>query len=93
MANCPVCGGRVPLGGGRTVKNAQSMLAMAEALTTRLKPGVEGAEARAFVDRGRHLADNLHNYGHKYSMVNPDWAAAGLWMNQATMHARNIGAL
>jgi hypothetical protein len=80
---CPECGQRVPFGGGRTVENAHLMYDLVRALGPRLKPGEEGAEARRFLEQGRRLADSLHEYGHKQSMVNPDWHAAGLWTKEA----------
>ncbi|MGH2817394.1 MAG: hypothetical protein ACRDJS_02895 [Actinomycetota bacterium] len=58
-------------------------------MTPRLKSGEEGAEAGRFLERGKRLADSLHAYGHKQSMVNPDWQAAGLWTNEA----RRIAAM
>lgn len=93
MATCPECGDRVPFGGGRTVKNAHLMFELERALRGRLKPGEEGEKASEFCNEGRRLAKRLHDYGHKYSMVNPDWAAAGLWTQQARIMARNIGVL
>jgi hypothetical protein len=32
------------------------------------------------IGAGEH---SLHNYAHRYSMVNPDWQEARLWMRQA----------
>lgn len=87
MATCPECGGSAPLGGGKTVKNAHLIYQLARELEARLKPGEEGEQARRFVQEGFALADSLHAYGHKQSMVNPDWQAAGLWTRQAKVHA------
>lgn len=86
--NCSVCGRAVPFGGGRTVKNAEQMYSLVNVLGARLKPGSEGAEAHRFVEEGKRLADQLHAFGHKDSVVNPDWGAAGLW----TRHASSIEA-
>jgi hypothetical protein len=91
MSPCPECGDKVPFGGGRTVRNAHSMFEMARALSRQIKPGEEGQGARDFVDRGNALAHDLHAYGHKQSMVNPDWQAAGLWMRGASALAREFG--
>jgi hypothetical protein len=73
----------VPFGGGRTVENAHLMYGLVRALAARLKSGEEGAEARRFLEQGKRLADSLHAYGHKHSMVNADWQAAGVWTNEA----------
>jgi hypothetical protein len=80
---CPVCGERVPLGGGKTVQNAHLMYSLASSLAERIKPGEEGAAARKFLDNGRALADSLHNYAHRRTTVNPDWESAGLWTREA----------
>jgi hypothetical protein len=90
MAICPECGDRVPFGGGRTVKNAHAMFEMVRALSAQVKPGEEGDAARRFWEQGRTLAKSLHAYGHKQSVVNPDWTAAGLWMRQATALAQGL---
>jgi hypothetical protein len=90
MSACPECGDRVPFGGGQTVKNAHSMFELVRLLTDQLKPADGGAEARQFVERGRSLAASLHDYGHKRSMINPDWQAAGLWNRQATAVAQDL---
>jgi hypothetical protein len=87
MASCPECGAPVPFGGGRTVKNAHKMFELERALQPRLKPGVEGEHARQFLLEGKRLAKDLHDYGHKYSMVNPDWASAALWTRKAEGYA------
>ena len=79
VAVCPECGGTVPFGGGRTVKNAHTMLEYWRAL----KPTEGDTDAQRFADEGWRLANDLHAYGHKQSMTNPDWAAAGLWTQQA----------
>ena len=86
MATCPECGGSVPFGGGRTVKNAHQMYQLARGLEARVKPGEEGQQDRAFVQRGLALAGSLHAYGHKQSTINPDWQAAGLWTREAKAH-------
>jgi hypothetical protein len=91
VAACPECGDRVPLGGGRTVKNAHTMFELVRALSSHLKPDEEGVQARRFCNQGRALAESLHAYGHRYSMINPDWSSAGLWTQQAKTMARNIG--
>lgn len=83
MKKCPECGQGVPFGGGRTVENAHFMYSLVRTLSARLKPGEEGAAGRRFVEQGKQLADSLHAYGHKQSMVNPDWQSAGLWTNEA----------
>lgn len=86
MAVCPECGDRVPFGGGRTVKNAHKMFELERALRPRLKPGEEGDHAREFLSEGMGLAKNLHDYGHKSSMENPDWASAAMWTRQAEVY-------
>jgi len=91
MKTCPECGDDVPFGGGRSVENAHAMFGLVRNLRGQLESGEEGAAARQFCDRGRTLAEALHDYGHKRTMVNPDWAAAGLWKRQAIALARNIG--
>jgi hypothetical protein len=83
LATCPECGRSAPFGGGRTVKNAHRMLELVRELQTRLKSDA-GPQARGFVEEGRRLAESLHHYGHKDSMVNPDWASAGQWTREAT---------
>jgi hypothetical protein len=83
LATCPECGRPVPLGGGRTVKNAHRMFELVRELQARLKSDA-GPKSRGFVEEGRTLAESLHAYAHKDSMVNPDWASAGMWTNQAT---------
>lgn len=87
LAVCPECGERAPFGGGRTMQNAHRMFDVARELRARLKPGGEGAAARRFVEQGEELARSLHDYGHRRSMTNPDWAAAGLWTRQAREYA------
>ena len=88
MAACPECGRRAPLGGGKTVKNAHLMFEYVRELEARIKPDADQV-SRGFVERGRRLAQSLHAYGHKDSMVNPDWAAAGLWTREAqALYAR-----
>lgn len=86
---CSVCGEKVPLGGGKTVQNAQLMYSLVESLSEKQKPGEEGAAARQFLEEGRVLADSLHRYAHRQITVNPDWQSAGLW----TREARRLDAL
>lgn len=83
MKRCPECGQPVPLGGGRTVENAHLMYSLCRTLNARLKSGEEAAAARRFLVQGKRLADALHAYGHRQSIVNPDWRAAGSWTNKA----------
>lgn len=90
MATCPTCGERVPFGGGRTVKNAHLMFMLAGQL--RQHGEQVGDTDFSFVDRGTALAKTLHDYGHKYSMVNPDWKAAGMWTRVAREAVERIPA-
>ena len=80
MATCTECGRRVPFGGGKTAKNAHTMFEYVRELEAR--PDAD-QRSREFVTRGRRLAESVHAYGHKDSMVNPDWAAAGSWTREA----------
>jgi hypothetical protein len=58
MANCPMCGGRVPFGGGKTVTNAGALSAALRQLEARgLKPD--------YLQEGYAASDWLHRYGHK----------------------------
>lgn len=93
MAGCPECGERVPFGGGRTVKNAHLMFILARRIreaAERTDPGRTGDYT--FVDEGERLARELHDYGHKRSMVNPDWARAGSWTRVAQEAVARMGA-
>jgi hypothetical protein len=73
------------------VQNAKMTLDLVRAMRPYLKPGDQGALATQFLDQGDALGKSLHAYGHKDSMVNPDWQAAGLWTRQATEQARRMG--
>lgn len=89
MKTCPVCYGPVPFGGGKTTKNARAMFELTQELRARLKPDAAPLSVN-FVVLGEDLATSLHEYAHKRSMVNPDWASAGLWTRQATTLVRNL---
>ena len=67
MGACPECGRSVPLGGGRTVKNAHKMYNLVRSLQATAEPYDRGVQARTFAAEGARLADDLHNYGHRYS--------------------------
>ena len=83
MAVCPECGERAPFGGGRTVQNAHLMFQLERELSRMITPDEDGTELQKFCSTGHVLADSLHNYGHKWSTVNPNWAAAGVWTRTA----------
>lgn len=91
MATCPECGGRVPLGGGRSVKNAHLMFTLAQTIREHAeRADSDGTGDYSFVEEGERLARSLHDYGHKRSMVSPDWTAAGVWTRVAREAAGGI---
>lgn len=84
MAACPTCGGRVPLGGGKTVRNAHELLSAMRQIQARgLQPD--------YLNRGLREADWLHRYGHRdpsiaqlpRDEVMPHFGAAGLILREA----------
>jgi hypothetical protein len=80
MKLCPVCGGPVPLGGGKTVQNAHRILQAADSIEAEMREAAvrmpeteenarerneEIEQVRAFVAGGRASAGVLHDYGHR----------------------------
>jgi hypothetical protein len=98
MSTCPWCGERVPFGGGKTARNAAKLMDEAGVVEDAMKllkksfskmdppqemPQTTLKNLQSFVTDGQRHALTFHNYAHKWSMDQPDWAAAGWWSRHA----------
>jgi len=75
----------VPFFGRKTVQNAHRMLVLSRRIRTLGESNDPDRTGNyQFCDEGDRLAKGLHDYGHKRSLVNPDWTAAGVWTRAAS---------
>lgn len=80
MANCPMCGGKVPLGGGKTVSNAGALSAAVQQVQA-------SGKSVPYLFEGLKEAEWLHRYGHK------DASIANLPRGEVMKHFQRAAAI
>jgi hypothetical protein len=78
----------VPFGGNKTVRNAHMIFEYVRMLTTMIQqsPPEDRLRIAEFLSVGDEFANQLHDYGNRESMINPEWSEAAKW----TQAAQNI---